>query len=651
MKNITATLPDGSQRDYESGTTIDKIALSIGKRLAKDAIAATVNGNLVDLDFPLTESADIAILTNSSEEALEIIRHSAAHIMAQAVKKLFPEAKYAIGPAIKDGFYYDFDVDNPFHPEDLEKIEQEMAAIINQGLAFQRSEMPIDDAIQYFKDRQDPYKVEILEDIKKLPDNGTISIYQQGDFIDLCRGPHIPTTKYLKAFKILKSAGAYWRGDSKNAMLQRIYGTAFSNDKLLKAHLNRLEEAKKRDHRKIGKELDLFSFHDEGPGFPFWHPKGSVIFDTLVHFMKNENKKRGYSEVKTPVILHESLWHASGHYENFKENMYFTQIDDRGFAVKPMNCPGHCLIYKNNLHSYKELPIKLAEFGLVHRHELSGVLHGLFRVRNFTQDDAHVYCTLEQLKDEITELIDYCLFVYRSAGFSQFNIFIATRPDKYIGSDDHWDNATKALEGALQDLHIDYKIKEGEGAFYGPKIEFNIKDCLERDWQCGTIQVDFSMPGRLGCTYEGADGQKHTPVMLHRAILGSLERFIGIVIEHYAGKLPLWLAPIQVKLLPIIEKHFDYAKKIEKKLQQHQIRVEVDLHDDKLGYKIRKSQLEKIPYMIILGDNEVDNETLSVRSRDQGDLGHSDINAFIDLLNKEIDSKGLEAKESKTDQD
>ncbi len=635
MSKVKIKLSDGSQREYDLGITIEHIAKDIGRGFAKNAIAAKVNTELVDLSYVVKGDIDLEVITSKSESSLEILRHSAAHIMAQAVERLFPDAKYAIGPAIKDGFYYDFDVKSPFTTEDLEKIELEMQSIIKEGYVFERRESNIDKAINYFRTKEDIYKVEILEDIKSN-NIDTVSIYSQDNFTDLCRGPHIPNTKYLKAFKLLSIAGAYWRGNSNNRMLQRIYGTAFFAKKDLLSYINRLEEAKKRDHRKLGKELQLFSFHDEGTGFPFWHPKGSIVYDALLDLIKHENQKRGYKEVKTPIILHESLWHASGHYDNFKENMYFTKIDNRNFAVKPMNCPGHCLIYKTNLHSYKELPIKFSEFGLVHRHELSGVLHGLFRVRNFTQDDAHIYCLKSQVKDEIIGLIDYTLYVYRTVGFRDFTIYLATKPDKFIGGEDDWNHATKSLMESLEQLNIDYQIKEGEGAFYGPKIEFNIKDSLERDWQCGTIQVDFSMAKRLDLYYEGSDGQKHSPVMIHRAILGSLERFIGILIEHYAGKLPLWLSPIQVRLIPILEKHFSYAKKIEELLIRKKIRVEIDFQNEKLGYKIRKSQLEKIPYMIILGDNELENNELSVRSRDKGELGHTNINSFIEQLEKEI---------------
>ncbi len=635
MNLIEITLPDGSKREYERGIPLNKVAQDIGKRLAKDAIGAVVNGKIVDLFYKLNESSDIKILTFEDDEGKEIFRHSAAHIMAQAVRRLFPNTKYAIGPAIKDGFFYDFEVEKPLTPDDLTNIENEMKSITQENSDFTRKEMLSDDAISYFQKRNDPYKVELIQGFKERGIT-EVSIYTQGDFTDLCTGPHIPNTSFLKSFKLLSIAGSYWKGDSKGKVLQRVYGTAFYNEKDLKSYLNRLEEAKKRDHRKIGKELDLFSFQDEGTGFPFWHAKGTIIYDILLKLIRDENTKRAYQEVKTPIILHESLWHASGHYDNFKENMYFTEIDNRDFAVKPMNCPGHCLIYKNSLHSYKELPLKISEFGLVHRHELSGVLHGLFRARNFTQDDAHIFCMESQLKEEIIELIEYTTLVYKKVGFDQYTVFIATRPEKSIGTDEVWKLATNALMDALKELNIPFKLKEGEGAFYGPKIEFNVQDCLERDWQCGTIQVDFSMPGRLGLTYEGSDGHKHVPVMIHRAILGSMERFIGILIEHYAGKFPLWLAPVQIKLVPILDKHFDYAQKIENTLKKNHFRVETDKQDEKLGYKIRKSQLEKIPFMVILGDNELEKETISVRSRDNGDLGSFQINDFIELLNNSL---------------
>lgn len=635
MGQIKITLPDGSIKEFDSGVTGYDVASSIGPGLAKAALAVEVNEELVDLNQAINEDADIKIITSKQEEGIDILRHSAAHIMAQAVMRLFPGTKYAIGPSIKDGFYYDFDSPHRFVPEDLEKIEAEMKKIVKEDIAVSREELPIKQAIEYFEKREDGYKVEILSDIQ----DDKVSLYTQDDFTDLCRGPHVPSTKYVKAFKLLSLAGAYWRGDEKRPMLQRIYGTCFSDEKQLKKHLNKLEEAKKRDHRKIGKDLRLFSFHEEGPGFPFWHPKGTVIYNALADYIRKENQKRGYVEIKTPMVLTEQLWHTSGHWDNFKENMYFTEIDERDFAIKPMNCPGGLLVYKSNFYSYRDLPLKVAELGLVHRHELSGVLHGLFRVRCFTQDDAHIFCTEEQLEDQIRETVEYVLDVYKAFGFNEFEIFIATRPDKAIGSEEVWEFSTNILKSSLEHMDIKYKIKDGEGAFYGPKIEFNIKDCLERNWQCGTIQVDFSMPERFDLTYEGSDSKKHRPVMVHRAILGSLERFIGILIEHYEGKFPLWLSPVQVKLLPVSERFNDFAKMLHQKLVHQGIRTEMDLRNEKLGYKIRSAQMERIPNMLILGEEEANSDTVSVRNL-KGKQEHGiPINEFINKLLHDIEKK------------
>lgn len=538
---------------------------------------------------------------------LETLRHSTAHLMAAAISKLFPNAKFGIGPAVEDGFYYDIDLE--LQEEDLKKIEEEMYSLTKKNLKFEKEEISYKQAKELFHNQ--PYKLELIEGLK----DEKITIYKLGDFIDLCKGPHVESSKELKAFKLTKLAGAYWKGDSKNKMLTRVYGTAFETKEELKAYLTLIEEAKKRDHRILGKKLDLFSFHDEGPGFPFWHPKGTIVYEELIKLMREENKKRNYNEIKTPIILNKNLWLTSGHWDKFKENMYFTKIDQEEYAVKPMNCPGGLLIYKTRLHSYRELPIRNAEYGYVHRHELSGVLHGLFRVRAFTQDDAHSFCTRDQLESEIIDMVEYALDIYSKFGFNEYTTFIATKPEKYIGSDEVWDLATNILINSLKKKKIDFKIKEGEGAFYGPKIEFNIKDCLGRNWQCGTIQVDFSMPERFQAQYEGNDGNKHTPVMVHRAILGSIERFLGIVIEHYAGKLPAWLSPVQIAILTVSDKHAEYAKKLKHELDKN-FRVELDDRAESIPKKVRDNQQQYIPFIIIIGDKEIETNKLSVRTRD-----------------------------------
>lgn len=642
---IKITLPDGSQREYKKGTAIIEVAEDISPNLAKATYGAIINDedSITDFRMPLNEDVKLRLLTNRDEEAIDVLRHTTAHIMAQAVQRLFPDTKYAIGPTIKDGFYYDFDTKEPFKEDDLEKIEGEMKKIIKENLEVKRTEMSVDEAIDYFKEKEDKYKVELIQDLVKDQDVKIVSLYTQGDFTDLCRGPHIQKTSQLKknAFKLMKVSGSYWRGDSSREHLQRIYGTAFFSKKELDEYLHRLEEAEKRDHRKIGKELGLFSFQEEGPGFPFWHANGAVVFDLLADYITKECYMREYKQIKTPLILNEALWHTSGHWDHFKNNMYFTEIDEQDYAVKPMNCPGGLLIYKSDLHSYRELPIKYAELGLVHRHELSGVLHGLFRVRSFTQDDAHVFCMKEQLPDEIEKLIDFTLDVYKAFGFEDFKIYVATRPDDAMGEDAIWDMATKALIDSLEKKGIDYGIKEGEGAFYGPKIEFNIKDCLERNWQCGTIQVDFSMPERFDITYEGSDGNKHRPVMIHRAILGSLERFIGILIEHYEGKFPTWIAPVQVQLIPVSDNYNEYTDKVYDRLKREGIRVEKDYRSETLKYKIRDAQMNKIPYMLILGEKEQSGNTVNVRLRDEGEAGQLSVEDFVSKLKEEINSKSI----------
>lgn len=603
------------------------------KKESKDTIAAKFNGQEVDLTYIPETDGNLELIFTTTNEGLEILRHSTSHLMAQAVKRLYPNVQVTIGPAIKDGFYYDFDTDKPFTDEDLPKIEAEMKKIIKENIPVVRKIMTKKDAIEYFKKNNEPYKVEIIEDI----DADTVSFYEQGDFIDLCRGPHVPSTGYLKSYKLMSVAGSYWRGDSNNKMLSRIYGTAFESKESLDNYLKKLKEAKERDHRKLGKELNLFSFHDEGPGFPFWHPRGMIIYKEVESYIRKENEKRGYVEIKTPAILNEELWHRSGHWDNYKENMYFTEIDETKFAIKPMNCPGGLIVYNSNIHSYRDLPLRVAELGFVHRHELSGALHGLFRVRAFTQDDAHIFCTEEQLADEIINTIDYYLSVYKDFGFKNFEIFVSTRPTKSIGTDEAWELATNSLINALDKLNIAYKINEGDGAFYGPKIDFNIKDVLDRNWQCGTLQVDFSLPMRFEISYEGKDGRKHTPVMLHRAILGSMERFIGILTEHYNGKFPLWLSPLQVAIVNVLndKNQIERVKEIANAFKNENFRVEIDDGNDNLGTKIKKYRLQRTPYTVIIGAEELSSGKLSVRTRSSKELKDIDLIEFIEKLKKE----------------
>ena len=603
------------------------------KKESKDTIAAKFNGQEVDLTYIPETDGNLELILTTTDEGLEILRHSTSHLMAQAVKRIYPNVQVTIGPAIKDGFYYDFDTDKPFNDEDLPKIEAEMKKIIKENIPVIRKIMTKKDAIEYFKKNNEPYKVEIIEDI----DADTVSFYEQGDFIDLCRGPHVPSTGYLKSYKLMSVAGSYWRGDSNNKMLSRIYGTAFESKESLDNYLKKLKEAKERDHRKLGKELNLFSFHDEGPGFPFWHPRGMIIYKEVESYIRKENEKRGYVEIKTPAILNEELWHRSGHWDNYKENMYFTEIDETKFAIKPMNCPGGLIVYNSNIHSYRDLPLRVAELGFVHRHELSGALHGLFRVRAFTQDDAHIFCTEEQLADEIINTIDYYLSVYKDFGFKNFEIFVSTRPTKSIGTDEAWELATNSLINALDKLNIAYKINEGDGAFYGPKIDFNIKDVLDRNWQCGTLQVDFSLPMRFEISYEGKDGRKHTPVMLHRAILGSMERFIGILTEHYNGKFPLWLSPLQVAIVNVLndKNQIERVKEIANAFKNENFRVEIDDGNDNLGTKIKKYRLQRTPYTVIIGAEELSSGKLSVRTRSSKELKDIDLIEFIEKLKKE----------------
>lgn len=626
---------DGIEREIEKGITVFDLIKMYFPDKKKTALVAEVNGVVVDLRTKLNQDGEIKILTFEDEEGKRAYRHSTSHVLAQAVKRLFPETKLAIGPAIDEGFYYDFDRDESFSTEDFEKIEKEMKKIIEENLPIERIEVTKEDAIELLKKMDEPYKIELLEN---LPEDATISFYRQGEFIDLCAGPHVPSTGYIKAFILTSLAGAYWKGDEKNKMLQRIYGTSFPDKKQLEEYIFRIEEAKKRDHRKLGKELGIFSLHEEGPGFPFFHPKGMVLWNLLIDFWRREHKKRGYQEIKTPIILNEELWKRSGHWDHYKKNMYFTTIDEQGFAIKPMNCPGGMLLYKTDVHSYKELPLKLAELGIVHRHELSGVLHGLLRVRCFTQDDAHIFMMPSQIEDEILGVIDLVDYFYKVFGF-EYHVELSTRPENSMGSDELWEKATNALKGALEKKGLNYKINEGDGAFYGPKIDFHLKDSIGRTWQCGTIQLDFMMPERFDLTYIGPDGEKHRPVMIHRVVFGSIERFIGILIEHYAGAFPVWLSPVQVRVLPISEKYLEYARKVKEILEEQDIRVELDERNEKIGYKIREAQLQKIPYMIIVGEKEEKSNTISVRSREKGDLGNYTIENFINEVKEKVKNK------------
>ncbi len=588
---IKITLKDGKVMEFEEGIKISDIAMKISPALYKKALAAKIDGETVDLMTELHKDSSLEILTFKDEMGKWALRHTGAHILAQAVKRLYPEVKLAIGPAIDTGFYYDFEADFTFTPEMLEKIEAEIKKIIKENHKLERFELPREEAIKLMKEKNEDYKVELIED---LPEGEVISFYKQGDFTDLCAGPHVPSTGKVKSVKLLSLAGAYWRGDEKNKMLQRIYGTAFTKKSELDEYLNMIEEAKKRDHRKLGKELDLFSIHEEGPGFPFFHPKGMIVRNILESFWREEHTKAGYQEIRTPLILNEALWHQSGHWDHYKENMYFTNIDDDDYAIKPMNCPGGILVYKNSMHSYRDLPLRLSELGIVHRHELSGALHGLMRVRCFTQDDAHLYMTKEQIKEEVVGIIKLIDKFYKLFGFEYF-VELSTRPEDSMGSDEDWEIATNGLREALDSIGKEYRVNEGDGAFYGPKIDFHLKDCIGRTWQCGTIQLDFQMPERFDLSYIGADGEKHRPVMVHRTIYGSVERFIGILIEQYAGAFPTWLAPVQVKLMNITDSQYDYLKKVEEALKENNIRVEIDTRNEKIGYKIREAQLQKVP--------------------------------------------------------
>ena len=626
------TLKDGSTKEYDQAMSVLDIAKDISEGLARVACAGEVDGELVDLRTVVDKDCNLNILTFESEGGAWAFHHTTSHIMAQAIKRLYPGVKLAIGPSVADGFYYDVDSETPLTAEDLVKIEAEMKKIVKEALPITRFTKSREEAIAYFKEKEEPYKVELIED---LPEDAEISFYQQGEFVDLCAGPHLMSTKPIKAFKLTSLAGAYWRGSEKNKMLTRIYGTSFTKKADLEEYLNRMEEAKKRDHRKLGKELGLFMMREEGPGFPFFLPKGMVLKNTLLDYWREIHRKNGYVEISTPIMLSRHLWETSGHWDHYKENMYTTVIDDTDFAIKPMNCPGGILVYQSEPRSYRDLPLRMGELGLVHRHEKSGQLHGLMRVRCFTQDDAHIFMTPEQIRDEIKNVAGLINQVYSLFGF-KYHVELSTRPEDSMGSDEDWELATNSLQGALDDLGLDYVINEGDGAFYGPKIDFHLVDAIGRTWQCGTIQLDFQLPQRFELEYIGADGEKHRPIMIHRVCFGSIERFIGILIEHFAGAFPTWLAPVQVKVLPISEKYEEYAKSVKAALDAADIRAEIDLRSEKIGYKIREAQGQKIPYMLVVGQKEQADGTVSVRSRFKGDEGAEDLNVFIANIKAEI---------------
>ena len=634
MSDIQITLPDGSVKSLREGATVADLAASIGAGLAKAALAGKINGSLVDLSAGLPDGAQVEIITGKSPEALEIIRHTTSHLMAQAVTSLFPKAKVTIGPAIETGFYYDFDVATPFGPEDLEKIEAKMTELAGADLRIERRELAKEDAVKLFTEMGETYKVELIEAL----DAEKVSLYRQGDFIDLCRGPHLPATSFCRAFKLTSIAGAYWRGDEKNKMLQRIYGTAFADKKELEAYLARLEEAKRRDHRKLGKELDLFSFSDEvGAGLVIWHPKGAMLRTVLEDFERKEHLKRGYDIVVGPQILKTELWQRSGHYDNYRENMYFTEVEGQGYGIKPMNCLAHMMIYKSQLRSYRDLPLRFFELGTVHRHERAGVLHGLLRVRGFTQDDAHILCTPEQLDAEIKGVISFVSDVMGIFGFD-YEMELSTRPEKSIGSDEDWERATNALHGALKDSGRAFEINAGDGAFYGPKIDIKLRDALDRKWQCATIQCDFTLPERFELTYVDAAGERKRPVMVHRVILGAIERFIGVLIEHFAGNFPVWLSPVQAVVLTVTDNQIPYAQQVHDDLRKAGVRVQKDFRNEKLGFKVREAQLQKVPYMLVIGDKEVETQTVTPRFRDGRNMPPMKPSEFADFIAGEVSS-------------
>lgn len=634
---IKVKLKDGSIKEIQEHSSILELADLISKKLAKSAVVGEVNGTLKDLSYKLNDNDEVNILTYNDEIGIEVMRHSTSHIMAQAVKNIYKDVKLAIGPSIENGFYYDFDMENTLNNEDLEKIEEEMKKIIKCNLSFERIEVSRQEAIKLMKERNEPYKVKI---IKELPENAIISLYKQGDFIDLCRGPHLLSTKNIKDFKLTSVAGAYWKGNEKNKMLQRVYGVAFANKETLKIYLDNIEEAKKRDHRKLGKELKLFTFLDEGPGFPFFLPKGVILKNNLINYWRELHQKAGYVEVETPIMLNKKLWETSGHWYHYKENMYTSMIDKDEFALKPMNCPGGMLIYKTEAHSYRDFPMRVGELGRVHRHELSGALHGLMRVRAFTQDDAHIFMLPEQIKSEIQGVVNLIDEVYSVFGF-KYTVELSTRPEDSMGNDEEWDMAESSLKAALDELELPYIINEGDGAFYGPKIDFHLEDSLGRTWQCGTIQLDFQLPQRFELDYIGSDGEKHKPIVIHRVIFGSIERFIGILTEHFAGKFPTWLAPVQVKILPISDKFIEYSNSIKDILLENDIRVEVDLRTEKIGYKIREARNERVPYIIIIGEKEKNDNNITIRSRENGDEGNVSLDSFLSRIKNDIKTKRI----------
>lgn len=635
---IKIILKDGTVREYEVPVTAADITKDISMGLYRNACCCRINGEVKDLRTVVDSDCDFEVLTFDNEDGKKTFNHTASHIMAQAVKRLYPDAKLTIGPAIENGFYYDFDVDEPFTLENLEAIEKEMKKIVKEAPEIERFELPPADAVKLMEEKGEPYKVELIQEHAEKGE--PISFYKQGEFTELCAGPHLMDMKVVKAFKLTNCTGAYWRGDAKNKMLCRVYGTAFPKASMLEEHLQALEEAKKRDHRKIGKELELFTIMEEGPGFPFFLPKGMILKNTLVDYWREIHREAGYDEIQTPMMLNRALWERSGHWDHYKENMYTTVIDDTDFAVKPMNCPGGILVYKTKMHSYKDLPLRMGELGLVHRHELSGALHGLMRVRCFTQDDAHIFMTRDQIKDEIKGVVSLIDKVYSTFGF-EYHIELSTQPEDSMGSKEDWDIATDALRNAITELGYDYEVNEGDGAFYGPKLDFHLTDCLGRTWQCGTIQLDFQLPERFELEYVGPDGEKHRPIMIHRVVFGSIERFIGILTEHFAGAYPTWLAPVQVKLLPIADRHLDYLNGVKKALEAKGIRCEIDDRSEKIGFKIRSAQLEKIPYMLLAGDKDIENGTISVRSRKNGDEGATTTDEFLVRILEEIETKAL----------
>ncbi len=632
MADVKIILPDGSAKEYAAGTTLGEAVKQLSNSLAKKVLAANVNGELTDLREELVDGSEVAFLTFEDEGGKHTLRHTASHILAQAVKRLWPEAKLAIGPAIDKGFYYDIDMEHTLTPEDLGKIEKEMSRIVKENLPITKSVMPRQEAIEFFKAKNEDYKVELIQD---LPEDAVISCYSQGDFIDLCAGPHVASTGKVKAFKLQSIAGAYWRGDEKNKMLQRIYGTAFEKKEELDAYLHLLEEAAKRDHRKLGKELGLFVIKEEGPGFPFFLPKGMALRNELENFWREVHHEFDYEEIRTPIILNKQLWETSGHWFHYRENMYTTIIDEEEYAIKPMNCPGGILVYQNEMHSYRDFPLRYAELGLVHRHELSGALHGLFRVRAFTQDDAHVFMLPEQMQSELMKVIELFDRIYSQFGL-KYHVELSTKPDNAMGDDAIWEAATEALRNAIEAKGIPYVINPGDGAFYGPKLDYHIEDSLGRTWQCGTIQLDMNLPERFQIEYVGEDGQKHRPIMIHRACFGSMERFIGILTEHYAGAFPTWMAPVQVKILPISEKHVEYAKELAKQMHRDYVRVEVDDRSEKIGYKIRQAQMAKVPYMLVVGDKEVEEGTVNVRKHGGDELGSVPFEEFFNSIKIDI---------------